>query len=87
MPQGKEKSRSKRRVFIRTPGGENKIHYRQRKPVKKKCRECGSELHGIPHLIESKFKNLPKTKKRPQRPYAGELCSKCMRKKIREKVE
>jgi len=86
MPEGKLKSRSSRRVFVKTPGKENKVHYRTRKSSKKECSECGAQLHGIPHLIDSKFKNLPKTKKRPQRPYAGKLCSKCMRKKIIEKV-
>ncbi len=86
MPDGKHKSRSLRRVFVRTPGKETKLHYRERKPKKKKCSECGKQLHGIPHLIQSKFRNLPKTKKRPQRPYGGVLCSSCMRKKIKEQV-
>lgn len=86
MPAGKHKSRSKRRVFVKLASGENKIHYKERKPTKKKCTECKAELPGIPHLIKSKFKNLPKTKKRPQRPYAGVLCSKCMRKKISGQV-
>lgn len=86
MPAGKQKSRSKRRVYVRTIGGENKVHYREKKPKKKKCSQCGKELQGIPHKIKSKFKSLPKTKKRPQRPYGGVLCSSCMRKKIEGQV-
>ncbi|MCD4759628.1 50S ribosomal protein L34e [archaeon] len=86
MPAGKHKSRSLRRIHVTTPGGKNKIHYTKRKSTKKKCKECGIQLPGMPHIIDSKFKNLPKTKKRPQRPYAGVLCSKCMRKKIKEQV-
>ncbi len=82
-----ERSKSKRKVFVKTPGGgKPKVHYRQRKPKKLTCSECGQELHGIPRLTRTKFKNLPKTKKRPQRPYGGVLCSKCTRKKIIEKV-
>ena len=81
-----ERSRSRRKVFVKTPGGRLKVHYRQKKPKKLTCSECGQELHGIPRLIKSKFKNLPKTKKRPQRPYGGVLCSKCSRKKIIEGV-
>lgn len=86
MPEGKHKSRTLRRVFVKTPGKENKIQYKKRKPSKKRCAECNKELHGIPNLIQSKFRNLAKSKKRPQRPYAGKLCSSCMRKKIKEQV-
>jgi large subunit ribosomal protein L34e len=86
MPAGKHKSRSLRRVFVKTPGGETKIQYRKRKPSKKVCENCNKVLQGIPTLIQSKFKNLPLTKKRPQRPYGGNLCSSCMRKKIISQV-
>jgi len=86
MPAGKHKSRTLRRVFVKTPGKENKIHYKKRKPAKKRCANCKKELHGIPYVIQSKFRKLAKSKKRPQRPYAGKLCSKCMRKKIVEQV-
>lgn len=88
MVGGRLKSRkSLRRVFVRTPSGENKIHYRKRKPSRPICAECGAYLHGIPHLIKSKFKNIAKTKKRPQRPYGGVLCSRCMREKIRNDIK
>lgn len=82
MPSGKHKSRTFRRVKIKTPGGKNKTHYRIRKPKKLTCHKCKKPLHGIPHLIHSKFKNLAKTKKRPQRPFGGVLCSSCSRKEI-----
>ena len=85
MPRGKEKSRSKRRVFVRMPGGTTKKTYRIRKKSATKCSECGAILQGIPRLIPSKIKNLAKTKKRASRPYSN-LCSKCMRKKILEGV-
>jgi|TARA_Y100000310_G_C20471100_1_gene710074 large subunit ribosomal protein L34e len=85
MVQGKEKSRSKRRVFIKTPGGKKKKHLRIRKPSPLSCTECGKRLHGIPKLIPSKFRNLAKTKKKASRPYSN-LCSSCMRKKILSKI-
>ncbi|MBT6995298.1 50S ribosomal protein L34e [Candidatus Woesearchaeota archaeon] len=86
MPAGKHKSRSLRRVFVKTPGSGTKIQYRKRKPSKRACQDCGKALQGIPSLIQSKFKNLPLTKKKPQRPYGGNLCSSCMRKKIKSQV-
>ena len=87
MPAGKHKSRTLRRVFVKSPSGNVKIHYRKRKLKAKTCESCGKQLSGIAKLINSKFKNLPKTKKRPSRPYGGKLCSNCMRKKIISQVE
>lgn len=85
MPAGKHRSRSMRRVFVKVPGGKTKLHYKKRKPSNPKCAGCGKALQGIPRLTTTKLKNLPKTKKRPSRPYGGVLCSACMRKKVREK--
>lgn len=85
MVEGKLKSRTKRRVYIKTPGGKNKILYKKRNMGKIKCGNCGGELHGIPRMIRSKFRSIPKSKKRVERLYGGNLCSRCMRKKIKEK--
>lgn len=87
MVSGKHKSRSLRRVYVKTTSGKVKIHYRRRKPGIAKCGICGKPLHGIPRMLSSKFRNLAKTKKRPQRMYGGNLCSKCSRQKIMEKFE
>lgn len=81
MVSGKHKSRSYRRVKVKTPGGRVVIHYRKRLPGKAKC-VCGKELHAVPRLRPYKMRKLAKTKKRPERPYGGVLCSKCMREKI-----
>ena len=85
MVQGKQKSRSKRRVYTRTPSGKLKKVQKLRKNSPLTCSECGKVLPGIPRLIASKFRKLSKTKKRASRPYPN-LCSKCMRKKIRETI-
>ncbi len=87
MPAGKHKSRTLRRIFVRTISGNITKHFRKRKHKRKSCGDCGAVLKGVPNDIQSKSKNLPKTKKRPERPYGGVLCSSCMRKKIIEQVE
>ncbi|MBW2977789.1 50S ribosomal protein L34e [Candidatus Woesearchaeota archaeon] len=80
---GRLKSRkSLRQVFVKTPGGKTVVHYKKKKPGKAHCAECGALLQGIPRELPVKMKNMPKTEKRPQRPYGGFLCSKCARKKI-----
>lgn len=79
MPEGRFKSRTFRRVFVKTPGGIVKLHHRKRKPDKAKCGNCRCLLKGVPRERPYKMMSMPKTKKRPERPYGGVLCSKCMR--------
>jgi large subunit ribosomal protein L34e len=83
MVAGRFRSRTYRRVFVRTPGGTTKIQYRKRKPQKAHCAVCGNVLPGVASERKSKMRNMPKTCKRPERPYAGMLCSSCMREKIK----
>jgi len=87
MPAGRHKSRSMRRVYTKLPGNKVVIHYKKRKPSKAECAVCGAPLHGVPRERPYKMQNMAKTKKRPSRPYGGVLCSKCMRAKLKEKVE
>ncbi len=75
MPSGRHKSGSKRKIQRRLPGGNTKTFYKERLPGKAKCAMCGKPLNGVPRK-----KKLPKSLKRPERPYGGNLCSECMRK-------
>ena len=80
------RSKSLRRVKVKVPGGTTKLVYKKRKPKKAKCSSCGAVLKGVPRESATKMKNLAKTRKRPQRPYGGVLCSKCTRKLIVSKA-
>jgi len=86
MVEGRKKSRTFRRVKVKTPGGETKVQYKRRKPSKAKCSECGKPLSGTARELPGKMKKLPKTKKRPTRPYGGKLCTQCTRRKMLEKA-
>ncbi len=86
MPEPYKRSRSLRRLQIKVPGGRTVVHYRERKPGKAKCGKCGAVLKGVPRERIFKMRKFPKTKKRPERPYGGNLCSKCMRSLIVEKA-
>jgi len=71
----------------RTPGGNLKTYYsRTQRPSKRKCENCGAELHGTMRLKPSRVKNLSKSQKKANRPYSN-LCSKCMRKLMIKKAE
>lgn len=82
MPAGKHKSRSLRRVYKRTPQGNVKLTYKKKKPSMAKCACCGGVLKGTLRERPYKMMKTAKSKKRPQRPYGGVLCSKCTRRKI-----
>ena len=79
MVAGKHRSRKMARIKIVTPGHRHIVHYKKRKPAKAKCGKCGAVLHGVPRERPFKMQNMPKTMKRPERPYGGVLCTKCMR--------
>ncbi len=82
MPSPKERSRSWRRVHKKVAGSRTVLHYERKKPAKAKCGGCGVLLKGVPRGLPYKMRTMPKTNKRPQRPYGGVLCSACMRIKI-----
>ena len=86
MPSGKHKSRRLRRVFVRTPGSKTTLHYRKRKPSHSRCGGCGAVLKGVARAMPAKMANLPKTAKRPTRPYGGILCSACTRILMKDKA-
>ena len=86
MPAGKHKSKTFRKVFVKTPGGKTIIQHKKRKPSKSKCGSCGAILQGMVRARPRKMQNTSKASKKPSRPYGGNLCSQCMRKKIIEKA-
>lgn len=74
------RSRSYKKIPKRTPGGRRVYHFRRKKPGKHKCAICKAELN-IPRVV----RGLAKSKKTPSRPY-GDLCSRCMRKILKQRV-
>ena len=62
------------------------MQYKKRKPDKAICSKCGKVLAGVPRERPHIMRNLPKTKKRPERPYGGVMCSACTRRMIIAKV-
>jgi len=86
MPRGMFKSRTLRRVKKKLPGGKTGLVYLKRKPARAKCSECKKQLMGVPRERPYKMQAMAKTKKRPERPFGGVLCSACMRNNIKESI-
>lgn len=86
MPAGNLKSKTFRRVSKVTPGHKVVKHFTKRKPSKAKCANCGIVLSGVANERPYKMQNMPKTMKRPERPFGGVLCTKCSRAVIKSEV-
>lgn len=86
MPAPHLRSRSLRKVYRKVSGGRVSIHYKKRKPSTAKCGNCGTMLKGVPRELPFRMRSMAKTKKRPERPFGGVLCSRCMRQEIINKV-
>lgn len=79
MPRGMFKSRTFRRVSKKLPGGDTRLTYLRRKPSVAHCGRCGAQLQGIPRGNAKDIAKLSKSQRRPERPYGGVLCSKCLK--------
>ena len=86
MPEGKFRSRTYRRIFVRTPGSRTVMHYRRRKPSKAVCGTCKTVLAGVPQGLPYVIAKFPRSARRPERPYGGNLCSACTRKLLKDKA-
>ncbi len=80
--RGTRRRLKKKRVAIRTPGCKIVYHYKPKRYGPARCAICKKPLNATPTGPKSLIKKLPKSKKRPNRPYGGYLCSSCLRKVI-----
>lgn len=80
----KRSNQRKIQRMVKTPGNRSKIQFRKKRPAYHTCGSCGKKMTRA-RLCVSKFRKLSKTQRRPERPYP-ELCSKCMRLKIKERL-
>ncbi len=79
------RSRSLRKIHVKTMSGV-KIHFKSRPSSLPKCSCCKTVLKGIKKLLPYQYKSISKSEKKVNRPYGGNLCSSCMRLKIKSIV-
>lgn len=70
------RSRSYKRIYRKSPGARNVLHFRRKRPSKHRCSECKNILSAV--SISGK--------KGPSRIFSGNLCPKCLKLKIKEEV-
>lgn len=86
MPIQPQRTFSLKKVKVKTPGNKLVTHYIKRKPSLAKCAVCKKPLLGVPNILTYQLRALPKTQRRPERPYGGYLCASCLKKQIIEKT-
>lgn len=73
------RTRTRKRHSKRLPGGASRVFATRKKPNKAKCALTSEILHSTPRTKGIKDKTIPKSQKRPERPYGGILGSRSMR--------
>lgn len=84
MSEAKTKSRNFRKVQVRTVKG-SKDAFKRRKPVVAKCVVTGESLKGVPRALPGDLKNVPRSARRPSRPFGGVLSSRASRLEIKRR--
>lgn len=82
MPAPRFRTAAYRRRQVRGTGGRPREHFRREAPGIPTCWRCGRTLPGIQRVL----RGLPKSLKRPNRPFGGNLCSQCMREILKERA-
>ncbi len=70
------------KIKRKTPGNRVATHKRREKTSKHNCALCGAVLHGVKRGTNSQIRKSKKSQRRPERPYGGQLCTRCTRKVI-----
>lgn len=83
MPRPALRSRSLRRVQVRTPGGATVTRYEKKRNGVAVCAICKKPLHGVK---TNKVYKFSKTEKRPERPYGGYVCHSCLEKLLKASI-
>ncbi|MCY3413801.1 MAG: 50S ribosomal protein L34e [Candidatus Heimdallarchaeota archaeon] len=74
--------RSGKRKLVKTPGGNYYFKRIADKPNYHHCATCDRKLPGMPRGTQVEIRRLTKTQRSPSRPYGGQLCSPCLRRKL-----
>lgn len=72
MPLPRNRSKSAKRMSVRTPTGRNVLHFKGKRPGRISCRICGAVLGGV-----NNSRRAAKSEKTPTRVFAGQLCAGC----------
>ena len=74
--------RSGKRKLAKTPSGRFYLKKAAKKPKYHHCATCSRTLPGVNRGTTVEIRRLSKSQRSPSRPYGGQLCSPCLRRKL-----
>lgn len=86
MPQPHLRTRSRKRLNTKLPGGRGQIHYKKEKTTAPICFVCGQPLAGTPRGGSTEIRKLNRTKRRIWRPFGGQVCHNCLKVALKQAV-
>ena len=86
MPKPSLRTRSRKRLLQRLPGGRLKTRFKREKVNVLCCFRCGSILYGGPRLTPSRVGKFSASEKRVERVFGGQLCHRCLRDALKASV-
>mgnify|MGYP006287778259 CR=1 FL=1 len=86
MVAGNKRSRSAKRSQRVIPGNKSVTRYRKKKAGVARCQLTGQKLNGVPRKTKAQLRNMPKSKKKPTRPFGGALSPVAMKRVMIERV-
>ena len=84
MPRRALRTRSRRRVKVRTPGSRVVEHYRKGTASRPVCAACGRRILGVAKGRQAHLSKIPRSQKRVSRTYGGVLCPTCLRERLQK---
>lgn len=74
--------RSGKRKLVKTPSGKFYFKKLMKQPNYHKCATCNRPLPGVPRGTRVEIRRLTKSQRSPSRPFGGQLCSPCLKRKL-----
>jgi large subunit ribosomal protein L34e len=77
------RTRSRKKMKVRTPGGRTVTHFKSERAGRAQCGRCGVQLAGVATGSSTEMTGMASSLKAPDRPFGGALCPKCLESLIR----
>ncbi len=74
--------RSGKRKLVKTPSGRFYFKKIPKQPKHHHCATCHRVLLGMPKGTQVEIRRLSISQRKPSRPYGGQLCSPCLKRKL-----
>lgn len=86
MVAGSKRTRCIKKTQVVVPSGKVVTRYKRKAYSAARCQLTGQKLNGVPRTNKTELRKMPKSSRRPTRPFGGVLCPAAMRRVLIERV-